>query len=280
MKRTVGVNCFGLNELIHNDFEKTFSDLKKIGFNTIEPMVVFPKTLGMDTVTMNEKLKASKKDGGFWPDEIAKGRIAYLRSIGFIVEGVHLSLVGMLPGGLGSILELACKFAVENDLKYVVHSPQKTTIEAIKKDVEDFKKGIDLFKQHDIELIFHQHHQEFTDDNGDTPFEYLLREVPELRIELDVGWLKFIDVDIIDTIHKYKDRIAILHLKDLVEDTTGKQEKELFPAVGEGCIPLKEIILEGDEINSEYTRFVIDQDYSFNDMMKDLEVGYNNIINV
>lgn len=280
MKRKVGINCFGLNDSIHNDFEKTFSILKEIGFSSIEPMITFPEVFGMNPDIMHERLRTSKKDGAFWPDNIAKERIAYLRNEGFIIEGIHIALVGMSKDGFEAFLNPILNFVKDNNIKYVVYSPQKDSIEGIKKDVEVFKKGIKLFKDNGVELLFHQHYQEFNKDNGETPFEYILREVPDLRIELDVGWLKYVDVNILDIINKYEDRIAIIHLKDLIDDFKNHEEKDIFTAIGEGSIPLKEIVLKGDNLNSEYTKLIIDQDNSRDDMMKDLILGFHNIQNI
>ncbi len=278
--KQLGVNCFGLNPLIHQDFEGTFAKLKEIGFTHIEPMVVFPAAQGADPSMIAARLKMAGQDGVFWVDTIAKERIARLREMGFIVEGVHLGLVAMVPGGLRAILPYAAKFAAENGLHYVIHSPQKQTIKDMQPEAEAFREGIDLLKKEGIELMFHCHYQEFSQDEGDTPFDYLLRTVPDLRVELDVGWVQYAGVDVLKVMDDYHDRIAIVHFKDIVEGAAQKGPKGIFTAIGEGSLPLPEILRKAERMQLSYGGLVIDQDASLGDMMEDMKKGFENIQNM
>lgn len=275
--KQVGVNCFGLNTLLHNDFEGTFQKLREIGFTSVEPLVVFPQAIGMPAEMIGQRLKMAGQDGAFWEESLAKERIAYLRSLGFEVPGIHLGLAGMARGGVEAVLPFAAQFATENGIEYIVHSPQKRTLKEIEPDVRTFRKWIPILKEQGTELIFHCHYHEFEEDQGDTPFAYVMREVPDLRVELDVGWVCYAGVDVIKVMEEYKERIAIVHLKDIVEDAAQKGPKDIFTAIGEGSIPLREILEKAQELPLSYTGLVIDQDASFGDMLEELERGYQNI---
>ena len=60
----LGINVFGLKELLHTDFEGTFHTLREIGFSVIEPMVVFPEANGMEPDRMEESLRTAGQPDG------------------------------------------------------------------------------------------------------------------------------------------------------------------------------------------------------------------------
>lgn len=261
------------------DFEGTFHALKDIGFCSVEPMVVFPQAQGADPVSMEQKLYMARQDGAFWVSHAAKERIKWLRTEGFQVQGIQLGLVGMTPGGLDTLLPFVLNFSEGNALSYVVHSPQKKTIADIQVDVNAFRKGLTTLKDNGTELLFHCHYHEFMEDQEDTPFSYLLREVPMLRVELDVGWVHFAKRDVIEIMERYRNRIAIIHLKDIAPDASEKNHNDCFTAIGEGSIPLDRIIQMADELKLSYTGLIVDQDASRGDMLTDLRNGFRNIQN-
>ena len=117
----IGINVFGLKELLHIDFEGTFHTLREIGFSAIEPMVVFPEANGMEPDRMEESLRTAGQDGAFWVSRMARQRIRWLREEGFAVHGAQLGLVGMAPGGLDAVLPEALRgFADYRMLIYAI----------------------------------------------------------------------------------------------------------------------------------------------------------------
>lgn len=229
---------------------------------------------------MEQRLRASRQDGAFWVSHVARQRIECLRSEGFQVQGVQLGLVGMAPGGLDAVLPFALEFAKENALSYIVYSPQKKTVADIRTDAESFRKGLAVLKDQGIELLFHNHSTELLTDQEETPFSCLLREVPQLRLELDVGWVQFAKQDVIGLMEEYRKRIAIIHLKDILAEASEENRSSCFTAVGEGSIPLDRIIQKAKELNLSYTGLIIDQDASRGDMLTDLRNGFKNIQNI
>ncbi len=273
----IGINTFGMNELLCSDFQAVMLKLKEIGFSSIEPMVVFPQAMGMKEEAMLARLKAARKDGAFWPAGLASERIVWLRENGLAVEGIHLGLLGMIPGGLGRVLPYAVRFAKENNIRYIVHSPQKKTIAEMAVEADMFREAEKQLAGTGIEILFHCHWQEFQNDHGDTPFAYLMREVSDLRTELDVGWVHFAGADTEAVLKEYGRRIAVLHFKDLTEDACSENIQNCFTAVGEGTIPLEMILKYAETMNLSYTGFIIDQDNSRNDMLEDLRIGFANL---
>lgn len=273
----VGVNTFGLGKLLAQDFEGTVSQLKEAGFTAIEPLVVFPQALGMPESMLTQRLSASGQLGVFWPAGLAEQRIAYLREAGFRVEGIHLGLVGMVPGGLKQVIGHAAEFAKKTGLSYIVHSPKKSTVKEMEAEAEGFRAAQQVLKPYGIEILFHCHYQEFESDEETTPFAWLMQEIPELKTELDVGWVQFAGMDVMEVMRVYKERIAIIHFKDLTPDACSDNIKNCFAAVGEGTLPFADIMEFSETMNLSYTGYIIDQDNSRGDMIRDLSTGAANI---
>ncbi len=273
----IGINVFGLKELLHTDFEGTFHTLREIGFSAIEPMVVFPEANGMEPDRMEESLRTVGQDGAFWVSRMARQRIRWLREEGFAVHGAQLGLVGMVPGGLDAVLPQALRFSQACGLSSLVYSPQKKTIAQMHPDAQALRRGLELSRERGVELLFHCHYHEFSEDQGDTPFSYLLREVPQLRIELDVGWVQFAKQDVIALMEQYRERIAIVHLKDITPDASVDNIHHCFTAIGEGSLPLEGILRKAKELPLIHPGLIVDQDASRQDMLTDLRNGFCNI---
>lgn len=272
--KNIGVNTFGLKQQIVRDFDETFSALKEMGFASIEPLVVFPQAMGMEPEAVAQGFRQSGMDGVYWVDPYASQRIARLRQMGFAVDGAHLGLVGIVPGGLADVLPYATAFAKENTLSYLVYSPQKKTIDEIRPHINTIRDGVENLKAQGVDLLFHCHYHEFAEDQGSCVFDYLLEEIPELQIQLDVGWVHYAGVDVISLMQKYGRRIVSVHFKDYL---LGPDSKPLFSAIGEGCIPLSNILAQAAGCPLAENGLIIDQDSSTGDMLQDLRNGFLNI---
>lgn len=274
----IGINTFGLNELLRDDWEGTLQALKKTGYSVIEPMILFTEAMGSGEDTIRENLVRAKMDGRFWTEGVARERISDLRRRGFQVEGAHLAMVRMIPGGLPKLIPYMKKTGMELGLKYFVHSPQKETIEELQSDITGFQKGIHELSAEGIQLLFHCHYNEFNKDGDITIFDHLMRQVPELKVELDVGWVQFAGQDVLQLMRTYGTRISVLHFKDFLKSDDKDPQHIRFTAVGKGVLPLGDIMKEARHLPLEYVKYIVDQDSSEADMRKDLEEGYKNII--
>ena len=94
---------------------------------------------------------------------------------------------------------------------------------------------------------------------------------------MDVGWVKFAGKDCIEFMRKYKERIRILHFKDVCEGASSKTRSTCFTAVGEGSIPLADILKVAENLELDEVGYGIDQDGSLGDMMRDVSIGAQNL---
>lgn len=91
-------------------------------------------------------------------------------------------------------------------------------------------------------VYYHNHAHEFARFNDEYLLDKLLNEVPELKLELDIYWAFLAQVDVIEYLHKQKERIDFVHVKDMVID----QGEKFFSSVGEGIIDYKQIAKKGN----------------------------------
>jgi len=113
--------------------------------------------------------------------------------------------------------------------------------------------------------------------DGVSALDYILEQCPNLGLQLDVGWAKFAGVNPVALMKKYGSRIPLLHFKDVRADACAENRDTCFTAVGEGSIPLREILAAAPCCALIEDCLIIDQDDSPNDILDDIALGAANI---
>lgn len=111
--------------------------------------------------------------------------------------------------------------------------------------------------------FFYHHHQfEFMKRNGETLFDYMLKNAPHINFTVDTYWLQYAGVDVLATLEKLKGKIACTHLKDYavkyVEKDGKKEFKPTFAPVGCGNMDFAAIVQKMRECGAEY--YFVEQD--------------------
>lgn len=112
------------------------------------------------------------------------------------------------------------------------------------------------FKAEGIQFGYHCHDFEFEDFGGETGLDILLENTdPEnFALELDTCFVYVAGLDPVEIIRKYKDRLHLLHLKDV-----NKGDDRGYTEVGNGALDIKEILKAVKyETNVEYV--VVEQE--------------------
>ncbi|MDX8047637.1 sugar phosphate isomerase/epimerase [Gracilibacillus sp. S3-1-1] len=127
-----------------------------------------------------------------------------------------------------------------------------------------------------IELYYHTHHIEFQCYDGKFLLDMMKEQTSKLGFELDVHWIHRAGVDPVDLIKQYKNRVALIHLKDYRIGEFRLTEEELqdrknvadrfsnlieFAEVGEGNLNMPAIIEASVEAGANY--FLIEQDDTY-----------------
>jgi sugar phosphate isomerase/epimerase len=129
--------------------------------------------------------------------------------------------------------------------------------------------------KHGIELYYHNHHVEFEKYDGKYLMDIIKDSTKHIGFELDVYWIQRGGENPVRYIQQFAGRIKLLHLKDyrIKLDTSALESGDRdkfreafegavqFAEVGEGNLPMKEIIDTGLACGSEY--FLIEQDQQY-----------------
>ena len=113
-------------------------------------------------------------------------------------------------------------------------------------------------------LFYHHHHFEFYRHDGETVFDYILKNAPHVSFTLDTYWLQFGGVNICETIDRLKGRIECVHLKDYmiamkeVKEGTKPGFEPRFAPVGDGTIDMRAAIEHARAAGAKY--FLVEQD--------------------
>ncbi len=275
----IGVNFFGPKFKLSEDFEGTLEILKQKGITSVELCVAFDGN-GEPPKELDLKIPPeiiAKMSGGIWSLDSAPQRLEIVRSYGFTVVSCHMMLGFQFTAErLLEMLPVMLEFGQANRISYFVISPMKG-LAAIKPMVPIFKQVSDALAEAGITLLLHNHEMECMEEDGTTVLDYLLEQCPNMGLELDVGWAKFAGACPVELMKKYHDRIPLLHFKDVRADACAENRDTCFTAVGEGSIPLKEIMAQAKECSIVEHGLIIDQDDSPTDILEDLGRGVVNI---
>lgn len=128
-------------------------------------------------------------------------------------------------------------------------------------------------KEEGIDLYYHAHNLEFVQYDGQFMLDLMRDHTHYLGFELDVHWIWRAGLNPIEVIPNYANRIRAIHLKDYrigeidMSQYPGEGNEKVyymlhmitqFAELGQGTLPLKEIIEVGRESGSEY--FFVEQD--------------------
>lgn len=81
----IGINSFGLNKVLSQDFTAGVLSLKEAWISHLEPLIVFDFGRGLTASALCAGLRRAGKDGGMWPVTLAAERIEFLRRNGIAV---------------------------------------------------------------------------------------------------------------------------------------------------------------------------------------------------
>lgn len=132
------------------------------------------------------------------------------------------------------------------------------------KTIEELDRAGERMEALGCKFFYHHHHMEFYRHDGETVFDYILKNAPHINITLDTYWLQYGGVNICETIDRLQGRIACVHLKDymIVPKEVKEGEKPgfepCFAPVGDGTIDMKAAVEHARAAGAEY--FLVEQD--------------------
>lgn len=128
------------------------------------------------------------------------------------------------------------------------------------------------FKDHHIQLCYHNHDFEFKTLNGKFYLDILYERVDPslLMAEIDTYWVKYAGIDPAAYIRKYPGRCPLIHLKDM-EDSP----ERAFAEVGNGTQNLPAIFAASEEVGSVW--YIVEQDSCKRPTLESAKISIDNL---
>lgn len=132
-----------------------------------------------------------------------------------------------------------------------------------KKKIEEYNRVGELMQKYGCRFFWHHHNFEFIQYNGQTVFDYIIKNAPYINFTLDTYWLQLGGVNIIEYLEKLKGRIGCVHLKDFKTVYINEENKPPrfapdIESVGYGVLNFQAIIDKMREVGVEH--YFVEQD--------------------
>jgi sugar phosphate isomerase/epimerase len=224
----VALQVYTVRDELAKDYGKTLEEVRRMGYENIE-------IGGFGAFNTQE-----------WKEIVKKLGFGEIVSTAFDIELQEQSLSHLLEflTGVG-IKRLIVPYLAE----------ERRTEEGFKKIAETLNKFGRKCSEQGVSLHYHNHSFEFEKYGGKTGHEILFENTDPRYVwfEFDTYWIELAGENPADYIRKHRDRIEILHLKDMLPD-----ESKAFAEVGEGRIDFKEVFKAACEADIKW--LIVEQD--------------------
>lgn len=247
MDKRIGAQLYTVRDFCQNaeDFEETIKKVSDIGYKVVQLSAIGD----IDPL----KIKEICDKYGMTIACTHRGFNEYTEKFDFIVDfhkkcGCRVAGLGGLPGW--------------NTVK---------TKEKVMEIITQLNEIARKLKAEGLEFAYHNHALEFAKIDGKFMMDYFL-EYGEFNFILDVYWLAVAGIDPAKFIRKHKDRIIMLHYKDL----KSVDNAPTYCEVMEGNLDWDDIIAASFESKAEYA--LVEQDTCDNGApFECLKTSYNNL---
>ena len=267
----IGTNTYGLGAALRDDLDATLASLKASGITSIEPCILFQT--GLEGAIMSYIKKKEPEKGGIFPSAVGELLIRRFRAEGFTVKAIHVMGVNWKRGNYIPVL----RFCKDNKIKYAVVSFMEGSVGNIRELLPVIKEAGNKFSKAGMQLLIHNHAQEWQDSEGTNVMQYLADNAPVIGFELDAGWTEFAGVSSVEAMKRFKDRIPLLHLKEIQKNVTDLRGP-FCVAPGTGILPLQDILNAAKALPLDEDGILFDQDNSVSgDILADIREGSENL---
>ncbi len=134
---------------------------------------------------------------------------------------------------------------------------------ACKEAIEQLDRVGEKMKKNGFKFFYHHHHYEFFKHNGETVFDYMIKNTSNINFTIDTYWLQYGGVSVLEYLAKTKGRIECVHLKDYkiihkVNENNEYTYEPIYCPVGDGTIDFKAAVKVAKESGAKY--FLVEQD--------------------
>lgn len=216
--KPIGLQLYLLGDAPARDLEGTFARVAEIGYRDIEMPGLFGRKpadvkAAADRVGLTISSLHIPGDNRFNPGEpTLSGDVARVadEAAGVGVKFAVLPIV-LFPDG----------FIPKSIETFGQEMLARLTADQWKRTADLLNRNGAALKNSGISLCYHNHNLEFAPVGNETGWEIIARETdPDLvHFELDVGWLAAAGHDPVAFLRRYRGRVKLLHVKDLLPTT-------------------------------------------------------------
>lgn len=272
----IAAQTYSLYQECSTDLCGTLQTLHQIGFQSIEPPL-------KPFITLDRM----PNDGAehLWSPETLETAYDLLQKLKMEIASVH---IGVNFGWYALPIDVIQKNILLLHNTYgitdFVVSGAFSTVEKTIHWANLTQKISDAICDHGCRLLYHNHDDEFQkiDNRGEITeaIEMFLQLTSEdVLLQVDVGWAAIV-TDATKFMQKYANRVGSIHLKDFYDGyqqyTRAEMPIEMFAPIGQGVIPIKEVISMLNCFSNFGGTVIIDQDQSTM-ILQDMDIGYRNI---
>ncbi|MBU1141069.1 MAG: sugar phosphate isomerase/epimerase [Firmicutes bacterium] len=134
------------------------------------------------------------------------------------------------------------------------------------------KKITEQLSKQGFKVYYHNHAHEFAKFNDEYLLDKLFKDIPQLRLELDIYWAVYAGVDINAFMLKHQKHIDFIHAKDMIIE----QDERSFASVGEGVIDFLSI----HKLPMNYSYWIVENDRPKDDPFVNIERSIKYIRNL
>ena len=166
---------------------------------------------------------------------------AALDANGLVCSGTHTGL-GELDADFAAAVRYHHTIGNKN---FIIPWADTSTKEKLDALIDGINKYQPMLAAEGITLAFHNHSGEFLPNkDGQIPHEEMQKRT-KIDFEIDTCWAYVAGRDPVETITALKDRVHMIHLKDIKKTAEGKHEGR---ALGEGEAPVSAVYARAKEL--------------------------------
>lgn len=220
----LGVQLWTVNAQMKEDIPGTLKKLKAVGFDVVETAGLYGGTA--------QTLKGQLAGAGL------KTRACHM-NMGALSTDIDKHIADTLTLGAGWLVASSPKTPgpIDSTKPWVQAMSEAMTKEAYQQNAEIIAQIVPKIEAAGLKFAYHNHPMEFDDFGGQSGLDIMLTGSDKARLELDLGWVAAAGHDPVAMIKKYKGRVDLLHIKDMVKDGAGYRSVEL----GKGIVKWKPV---------------------------------------
>ncbi|GGA93897.1 sugar phosphate isomerase/epimerase family protein [Puia dinghuensis] len=268
----IGLQLFTLFTFIDNDVPGNLKKVAGIGYKEIES--AFSKKGGYYGMKPAAFAALVKDTGMSWRSHHVLGAPFHMPANAKPIVDANGKPITFPPmRNLRENMQQLVDEAAEGGIPYLVcaNTPMHTSDE-IKSSIETLNKTGEACKKAGITFCYHNHTEEFTKVDGETPYHLFLTQLsPDIKMELDLCWATKAGVDPVELFKAHPGRFPLWHAKDLNKERTG-------PApVGTGVVDFKRIFDNAATAGMQH--FFVEHDMPA-DAFASITTSYNNLTKI